>query len=142
MRLAFVAVLLIASTAASAGADFPLGRWYMEGTENGVYIQILTDSHGDSSFVKSGAYVFDCKNIQPTTEIGTWTFDGKRLTELTRNVDGQTRDPADPDNTDVFDITPIDADHVAAHDPKTGVTWNVSRVSDGALPPPAICSTT
>jgi hypothetical protein len=141
MRIAFAAILFVASAAACAAADFPLGRWYMEGAENGVYIQILTESHGDNSFAKTGAYVFDCHNIQRTTEIGTWTFDGKRLTELTGNVDGAARDPADPDNTDFFDITPVDADHVTAHDPKTGVTWNVSRVSDSTLPPPAICTT-
>jgi hypothetical protein len=141
MRIAFAAALFAASIATVAAADFPLGRWYTEGTEHEVYTQLLIDSSGDKSFTKNGAYVIDCQHIQRTTENGTWTFDGKRLVEVTTSVDGQALDPNDPSGTDSFDVSMTDADHATLFDPKTGVHWSLARTTQTTLPPPANCTT-
>lgn len=143
MRSAFLAAALLAFAIApcAANTDFPLGRWYTEGSEDGYFIQYLTESRPDHTFSKKGAYVTDCAAIQPTTETGTWTFDGGRYGQVTQTVDGKDTDTANPEYTDAFDVATVDANHITMFDPKTGVTWSLERVADFKLPPSAHCAT-
>ncbi len=144
MRSLFIALIFLAGVEpllAAPAEDFPLGRWYTEGAENGNDEQVLIENDADHTFTKKAAYVTRCDAVVQESESGTWTFDGSRYGEVTLQVGGEPHDPEDPDNIDSFEVGRVDADHVTLFDPKTGVTWAARRVTDFVLPPSAHCAT-
>ena len=141
MRYLVLAAAVLAAAPSQAADVFPSGRWYAEGSENGLQDQLIIENRADGTFAKIVRDSTDCGAIQTWEESGTWTLDADRYTEVTRTVAGNTVDSASPEFNDMFVIKVIDSDHATMFDPKTGSTWPMQRVAtDFTMPPPAQCA--
>ena len=130
-----VIILFAAAVGLTAGTlhagDVPgvSGRWYMEGEEDGVYIQYVVDRSSEGKFRAEIRTPKRCERRTGWIETGSWSFRDGTLYNRTEVVDGVAVDPEDPEYQDSFIITVIDDDHARAFDTETKITWDMRRVT-------------
>lgn len=144
----FVGTTMIAATAAvllprcaSAAEDGVLGRWFTEGVERGVHVQVFLDAKPDGTYEKLIRAVDGCDTGRASRETGKYTYEQGQLATESETVDGKPVTGSFSDVHDLFNVTRIDASHITLFDTETMLTWTLSLVSTTAtFPPPAGCS--
>jgi hypothetical protein len=130
MRGAFAALIFCISSAnAFASNEALVGDWFTEGDENGVHAQFIIHNQPDNTFTKEVRTFVRCNVADFYNETGTWSFDGKNYTEITKTAAGTPVDGTQSYFNDSFEYASIDSNHFDMHDPKTGITWLMTRVS-------------
>ena len=135
-------VLFGAFEAAADGVRGVSGRWYMEGEEQGIYLQYLVNRTDDGKYAANIRTPKICDaRAEPWIQTGSWTFRDGTLYTRTETAGGQTVNPDDPENQDAFVVTVIDDDHATLYDDETKITWAARRVgADFKFPVVADCA--
>jgi hypothetical protein len=130
---------LVSFYAPTARADSLAGDWYAEGTEGGLYLQVLDHRRDDGTFILVVRIIEACKPTGVSQETGLWHYKDGSLTRWTRSV-GVRRVPDVPYYHASFAVTLVDHDHIQLVDDKTHVVWATARVApDFKFPRPASC---
>lgn len=146
MRTLMMFAVLVLAAPVTFAENVPgvSGRWYMEGEENGTYIQYLVDRSDDGKFSAEIRLPKVCENeSKPESwiETGSWSFRDGTLYNRTETVGGGAVNPDDPEYQDSFTITVTDDDHATAYDHETKITWQTRRVgADFKFPVLSDCS--
>ena len=124
MRVALALALLFvtASIACAESVRGVSGRWYLEGEEDGTYLQYLIDRADDGKY---RAEVHLPKECAKYIETGRWRFADGTLYQTAEAVDGVP--VPGPEHENSFIITIVDDDHVTTLDTETKITWQVRR---------------
>ena len=139
--LSAAALLLLAAPSWAATAHNMLGRWYLEGEENGSYIQYLVTRSSDGTFTAEIRSHEGCAKTSTWTERGRWEYRDGTLYNQTEAVDGEEVEGDNEDFRDAFTITVVDKDRLRAVDMETKSSWLTERVgAKFTFPPRAKCS--
>lgn len=138
----FAAVLLsFAAPSWGVTAHNMVGRWYLEGEEDGTYIQYLVNRMSDGTFRAEIRAHYGCSRTSTWTETGRWEFRDGTLYNKTETVDGEDVEEGGEDFRDTFTITFINKDRLKAIDLETKSSWLTDRVATNfTFPPRAKCS--
>ena len=138
----FAAVLLLSAAPSwAATAHNMLGRWYLEGEEDGAYIQYLVTRSSDGTFTAEIRSHEGCAKTSTWTESGRWEFRDGTLYNQTEKVDGEEIEEGGEDFRDAFTITVVNKDRIRAVDMETKSSWLTERVGARfTFPPRAKCS--
>jgi hypothetical protein len=118
-----------------------LGRWFTEGDERGVHIQVFMENKADGSYVKDVRAIQKCDVAGTGKEVGKWTFDQGNFATTSETLDGKPITGSYADTHDLFNVTRVDESHINLFDTETKLTWALQLVSDAfSFPPPRGCS--
>jgi hypothetical protein len=125
-----------------AGAENSMvGRWFTEGVERGVHIQVFMENKADGSYVKDVRAIQNCQTAGAGKETGKWTFEQDNLATTSEMLDGKPVTGSYADTHDLFTVTRVDDAHINLFDTETKLTWALEKVSDSfGFPPPRGCS--
>jgi len=144
-RQAFAALAFLTAFAAlpSYAADDAgvVGRWFTEGEENGVHIQVFFDNNADGTYVKDVRAIDKCETAGAGKETGKWTYEKGDLATESQMLDGKPVTGSFADTHDLFTVTRVDESHINLYDTETNITWALSLVPASAtFPAPRGCS--
>jgi hypothetical protein len=144
-NIVFASLALIASFAlapAHGASDSPLlGRWFTEGDERGVHIQVFMENKADGTYVKDVRAIQMCDVAGTGKEAGKWTYDQGNFATTSETLDGKPITGSYADTHDLFTVTRVDDSHINLFDTETKLTWGLQLVSDSfSFPPPRGCS--
>ena len=144
VNAALSAGLLIVATFAviPARADdvTMVGRWFTEGTENKMHLQVFLDNKSDGTYEKDIVAIENCEVAGHWHETGTWTFSDGKFATSSEAVDGMPVKQS-PDTHDLFTTSRYDDSHIGLFDTKTKIVWALTLVpSQAAFPPPRGCT--
>ena len=135
------ALLSFAAPSWGATAHNMVGRWYLEGEEDGSYIQYLVTRMSDGTFRAEIRAHDGCAKTSTWVETGRWDFRDGTLYNQTETVDGEAVEGNGEDFLDTFTITFISKDRLKAVDLKSKSSWLTDRVAAKFdFPPRAKCS--
>jgi hypothetical protein len=117
------------------------GRWFTEGDEHGIHIQLFMDDKADGTYAKDIRAIDKCDVAGKGKETGTWRMMGNDFITDSKTVDGMPVDASQPDTHNVFTMTRIDEAHINLYDTETKITWALSLVEETTgFPAPRGCS--
>ena len=135
------AALLAIAPASAAPEGSMVGRWFTEGVERGVHIQVFIDNHADGSYLKDVRAIENCEVAGSGKETGKWTFEKGNFATASEMLDGNQLDTSSPDTHDLFTVTHVDDAHLNLYDTKTKLTWALIAVTkEAGFPAPRGCS--
>jgi hypothetical protein len=126
----------------SAAADGGmLGRWFTEGDERGVHIQVFIENKADGTYIKDVRAIQTCDVAGTGKEAGKWTYNQGNFATTSETLDGKPITGSYEDTHDLFNVTRVDESHINLFDTETKLTWALQLVSDSlSFPPPRGCS--
>jgi hypothetical protein len=117
------------------------GRWFAEGFENNVHLQVFLDTKPDGTYVKDVRAIDKCETAGTGKETGKWTYEKDELATESETLDGKPVTGSFADTHDLFTVTRVDDKHIKLLDTETNITWDLTLVSASyAFPPPRGCS--
>jgi hypothetical protein len=117
------------------------GRWFAEGDENGVHIQVFLDMKPDGSYVKDVRIIDKCDTAGAGKETGKWTYEKGDLATESEMLDGKPVTGSFADIHDLYNVTRIDESHINLYDTETKINWALSLATASTMfPPPRGCS--
>lgn len=132
---------LTAPSASAAQENSIIGRWFTEGVERGVHIQVFLDNKPDGSYEKDIRAIEKCEVAGRGKETGKWTFQNGDFATTSEAVDGKPATGSPADLHDLFNVTRVDESHINLYDTETKLNWALLLVTDSyAFPPPRGCS--
>ena len=134
--LAIVAALATAPALAAAD-NAPTGRWYTEGVEKGVHLQVILDLKTGGSYAKDIRIIENCEIAANGKETGTWTFERGNLATVSETFDGKPATGSNADTHNVFRVSRVDGDHINFFDNETKLNWALMMLSGSDSFPPA-----
>ena len=134
---AFATFVALVSSPASAQEVSMLGRWFTEGVEKGVHLQVFLENKADGTYVKDVRAIMNCETAGSGKETGKWTFEHGEYATASELVDGKPVTGSYADTHDLFKVTRVDGMHVSLLDTETDITWALSLVPDSFSFPPA-----
>jgi hypothetical protein len=139
---AFALLLFFAALPSHAADNNSLvGRWFTEGVENGVYLQVFLDNKADGTYVKDVRAIDKCEAAGSGKETGKWTYEKGDLATESQMLDGKPVTGSFADTHDLFTVTRVDESHINLYDTETNITWALSLVPASAtFPAPRGCS--
>lgn len=143
LSIATVATIVFcaAQSAIAAQSGGMTGRWFAEGEEGGVHIQVFLDNKADGTYVKDVRAVDGCETMGAGKETGVWSLEKNDFATEAKALDGNPVTGSFADTHDLFLVTRVDEDHVNLYDTETDLTWALNRVSATApFPAPRGCS--
>jgi hypothetical protein len=138
----FFLTTLLAAPAFGAADNPMIGRWFTEGIERGVHIQVFMENKADGTYVKDVRAIENCEVSGSGKETGKWMFDQGSFATASETLDGKPITGGTPADThDLFTVTKVDDMHINLFDTETKITWALVAVSRAsAFPPPRGCS--
>lgn len=137
-----LALSILATTSAlTATDDSMVGRWFTEGVERGVHLQVFIETKPDGSYVKDVRAIQSCQTAGTAKETGKWTFEQGKFATTSEMLDGKPMTGSYADLHDLFNVTKVDDTHLNMFDTETNLTWGLEKVSDTfGFPPARGCS--
>ena len=136
-----LALSIFAANSALATADDMVGRWFTEGMERGVHLQVFIETKPDGSYVKDVRAIQNCQTAGNAKETGKWTFESGKFAPTSEMLDGKPMTGSYADLHDLFNVTKVDDTHLNMFDTETNLTWGLKKVSDTfGFPPARGCS--
>jgi hypothetical protein len=133
-----LASLCLVATIGTAHADQVAlsGDWFMEGTENGAFMQFIHHRDKNGTFWVQIRILEHCQPKSDWVESGTWTLIDDKIDQTTTVVQGHQAHYHDE-----FFIKSSIGNSFTNYDPDTGITWQVFKVpSDFTFPDPKSCA--
>jgi hypothetical protein len=137
-----LSALLAAVPARAADDGGVVGRWFTEGVERNIHLQVFLDNKMDGTYEKDVRAVSEeCRMGRVSKEIGKWQFEQGSLGTTSETVDGKPVTGSPADIHDVFTVTRVDDTHINLFDIETRITWSLTLASPtAAFPTPRGCS--
>jgi hypothetical protein len=131
MKMAVFAVLaaLVTSPVLGASDDGLVGRWYTEGVEKGVHLQVILDIKPGGSYAKDIRVINNCEVAANGKETGSWTFERGNLTTISETFDGKPATGSTADTHNLFRVSRVDGEHINFFDTDTKLNWGLMLVS-------------
>jgi hypothetical protein len=136
----FAALALAASFAGPPGyaaENGMVGRWFTEGVEKGVHLQVFLENKSNGSYVKDVRAFDGCDVAGTGQETGKWTFEKGDFATESEMLDGKPVTGSFADTHDLFTVTRVDDTHINLYDTETNITWALSKVAPSYSFPPA-----
>ena len=133
---------VVTESAALAAAPNPMvGRWFTEGDERGVHLQVFLDNKADGTYVKDIRAIAMCQTAGSAKETGKWTYEGTNYATASEMLDGKPVTGSYADTHDLFTVSPVDESHLNLFDTETKLNWALSLASENTgFPPPRGCT--
>ena len=130
MKTKILAIVVALATTPVLGAadDGLVGRWYTEGFEKGVHLQVILDVKPGGSYAKDIRIIDNCEVATTGKETGTWTFERGTLTTVSETFDGKPATGSTADTHNVFKVNRVDAEHINFYDTDTKLNWALMLV--------------
>jgi hypothetical protein len=136
-----LSLTLFGAPAFAAQDSTMVGRWFTEGIERGVHLQVFLDNKADGTYVKDVRAIANCETAGSGKEAGKWTFEQGNYATAGETLDGKPLTGSYADTHDLFNVTRVDESHINLLDTETNIAWALNLVAPSyAFPPPRGCS--
>jgi hypothetical protein len=131
LKTHFLAIVAVLATAPAFGAaeNAPTGRWFTEGFEKGVHLQVILDLKPGGSYAKDIRIIENCEIAANGKETGTWTFTRGNLATVSETFDGKPATGSTADTHNIFTVSRVDEEHINFLDHDTKLNWALLLVS-------------
>jgi hypothetical protein len=142
LKTHFLAVVAALATAPALGAadNAPTGRWFTEGFEKGIHLQVILDLRPGGFYAKDIRIIENCEIAANGKETGKWTFERGNLATVSETFDGKPATGSTADTHNVFSVSRVDGEHINFFDTDTKLNWALMMVSaSDPFPAPRGC---
>lgn len=142
LKTHILAIIVTLATAPAFGAtdDGLIGRWFTEGFEKGVHLQVILDVKPGGSYAKDIRIIENCEIAANGKETGTWTFERGNLATVSETFDGKPATGSMADTHNRFTVSRVDKEHINFFDTDTKLNWALMLVSPSDMfPAPRGC---
>ena len=142
LKIATLAIVaaLAAAPASHAVDNAPTGRWFTEGTEKGLHLQVILDLKAGGSYAKDIRIIENCDIAANGKETGKWTYAGDNLATVSETFDGKPATGSNADTHNTFRVSRVDGEHINFFDNDTKLNWALMMVSaSDPFPAPRGC---